>query len=55
MAGAINSVYAVAAITTAVLGLLFVVFAAEDRETELLIGGAISIALLVGLGATLLV
>ena len=53
MAGAIATVYAIAAIAAAILGLLFVVFATGERETELLVGGAIGIALLIGLGATL--
>ena len=53
MAGAIATVYAIAAMAAAVLGLLFMVFATGERETELLVGGAIGIALLIGLGATL--
>jgi hypothetical protein len=53
MAGAIATVYAIAAIAAAILGLLFVVFATGERERELLVGGAIGIALLIGLGATL--
>jgi hypothetical protein len=54
MAGAINSVYAVVAIATAILGLLFVVLGPGERDRGLLVGGALSIAVLVGLGATLL-
>jgi len=53
MAGAIATVYAVVAVAAAVLGLLFVVFATGERETELLVGGAVGVALLIGLGATL--
>lgn len=54
MAGVLNSVYTVAAVTVAVLGFLFVMFATGDREAGLLVEGAIGIVLLVALGATLI-
>lgn len=54
MAGALSTVYAIVAIAAAVLGLLFMIVATSDREVELLVGGVIGIAVLVGLGASLL-
>ncbi|RMB24118.1 hypothetical protein [Haloplanus aerogenes] len=55
MAGLVKTIYAAAAITVAVLGLLFVMFVVGDRDRGLLVEGAIAIILLIGLGATLLV
>jgi hypothetical protein len=54
MVGVLSSLYAVAAIVAAVLGLLFVMLGPGDSERDLLVGGVIGIVLLLGLGATLL-
>lgn len=54
MAGIMNAVYTVAAIAVAVLGLLFVIFGTGERDRGLLVGGAVSIVLLLGLGAVFL-
>lgn len=54
MVGVLSTVYAAVAIVAAVLGLLFMMVGTGDREWELLVGGAVGIVVLLGLGVTLL-